>query len=145
VLDDVVVVAKPDTELPPLPENVQTWSEPREPHHPIVGILEALRRAQDRPVLVCAADMPFVTSATIARLAVADPAGAPAVIAASTPLLGLYLPRAATLLTTSADESRPLRRIIAAIEPRTIDIDDAELFNVNTPADLSRAQPNVKS
>jgi molybdopterin-guanine dinucleotide biosynthesis protein A len=145
VLEDVVVVVKADTELPPLPEDVQIWVEPREPRHPISGIVEALKRAKDRPVLVCAADMPFVTPATIERLAAADPAPAPAVIAAGNPLLGLYLPEAAENLTTSSDEHRPLRELIAAIGPRTIDVDEAELVNINTPAELRQAQPNVKS
>jgi molybdopterin-guanine dinucleotide biosynthesis protein A len=145
VLGEVAVVAKADTELPPLPDGVQRWVEPQEPRHPVAGIIEALKRAGGRPVLVCAADMPFVTQATVARLANIDPAGAPAVIAAANPLLGLYLPQAIAQLKAAPDETRPLRRLVAVIEPGTIDVDEAELFSVNTPADLEAAQPNVKS
>jgi molybdopterin-guanine dinucleotide biosynthesis protein A len=147
VLDDVAVVGKRDTELPPLPLNVHRWVEPAEPRHPVAGIVEALKRAGNRPVLVCAADMPFVTAATIRGLAAADPGDAPAVIATGNPLLGLYLPEAADRLTSRPDERRPLRELIAALEPRTVDVDEAELFNVNTLADLAaaQAQPNVKS
>jgi molybdopterin-guanine dinucleotide biosynthesis protein A len=152
-LDQVAVVAKPETELPPLPAGVERWLEPPAPHHPIAGILEGLRRAGGRPVLVCAADLPFVTAATIERLAGAHPGGAAAVIAESdgeiSPLLGVYLPRAAERLgvRAAATENRPLRELIAAIEPRTIDVAREELFNVNTAADLAlaAAQPNVKS
>jgi molybdenum cofactor guanylyltransferase len=145
VLAEVVVVAKPDTELPPLPPHVERWAEPRKPRHPVAGIIEALSRAHGRPVLVCAADMPFITPATIRRIVATDPTGSPVVIAAGNPLLGLYLPEAAGRLTARPDEDRPLRQLIAAIGPRTIEVDEAELFNVNTPADLEQAQPNVKS
>jgi molybdopterin-guanine dinucleotide biosynthesis protein A len=55
----VVVVCKPDTELPDLP-GLERWNEPEEPRHPLTGIVHALERAA-APVLVCAADMPFVT------------------------------------------------------------------------------------
>ncbi len=152
-LEHVAVVAKADTELPPLPAGVERWLEPPAPRHPIAGILEGLRRAGGRPVLVCAADLPFVTAATIERLARADPAGAAAVIAASdgeiNPLLGVYLARAADRLGVrpAATENRPLRELIAAIEPKTIEVATEELFNVNTAADLAlaAAQPNVKS
>jgi molybdopterin-guanine dinucleotide biosynthesis protein A len=146
VLDRVAVVAKEDTRLPSLPAGVEIWIEPSEPRHPVAGIIEALRRAAGHPVLVCAADMPFVTAATVSRLTTVDPAGAPAVIAAGNPLLGLYLPEAAERLVLRPDESRPLRRLIAAIDPVAIEVDGAELFNVNTPADLDvvAAQPNVK-
>jgi molybdopterin-guanine dinucleotide biosynthesis protein A len=60
VLDDVVVQAKADTELPSLP-GTTVWIE-SEPHrHPLIGIVEALGLAGGRPVLVCAVDIPFVT------------------------------------------------------------------------------------
>jgi molybdopterin-guanine dinucleotide biosynthesis protein A len=145
VLDEVAVVAKPDTQLPALPPGVEVWVEPLRPRHPVAGIIEALRRAGGRPVLVCAADMPFVTPATVVRLATADPAGAPAVIAASNPLLGLYLPEAARELRAAAGERRPLRQLVAALGLRTIAIPQRELFNVNTERDLQAAQPKVKS
>src|ERR1700733_2031483 len=78
VLADVRVVAKPGTALPALPtlDGVEIWTEPAEPHHPLVGIVEALRRAAPRPVLVCAADMPFLTPAAVSALAYADAGGA---------------------------------------------------------------------
>jgi molybdopterin-guanine dinucleotide biosynthesis protein A len=65
----VVVVAKRSTELPALP-GVERWDEPDEEHHPARGIAFALERAGE-PVLVCAADMPFVTAEACARLAAA--------------------------------------------------------------------------
>jgi len=67
-LDRVVVVAKPSTALPAL-DGVAVWEEPEHPSHPLVGIAEALRRADGGWVLVCAGDMPFVPVALLASLA----------------------------------------------------------------------------
>lgn len=146
VLTEVVVVAKPDTALPEL-AGVEIWIEPALPRHPLVGICHALQMAVGRPVLVCAADLPFVTAATLARLARADPGDAPAVIAVSPddelqPLLGCYQPAAAGALEAAAHEAvAPLRRAVAAIQPRRLKIADARLlFNVNSRQDLDRAQ-----
>src|SRR5436309_6524963 len=60
-LDEVAVLAKADTELPSLP-GATIWVEPQLQHHPLVGISQALALAGGRPVLVCAADLPFVPS-----------------------------------------------------------------------------------
>jgi molybdenum cofactor guanylyltransferase len=160
VVAEVAVIAKPDTELPNLP-GVTVWIEPELPRHPIVGISHALALASGRPVLVCAADLPLVTPELIDRLARANPAGAPAVIASRAgvmqPLLGCYQPATATRLgSLQTLATRPLRETIAAIGPRLLEIDDDELlFNVNSPDDLLqatamldrrlRSYPNVKS
>jgi molybdopterin-guanine dinucleotide biosynthesis protein A len=147
VLVDVRVVAKPDTPLDGL-EGAEVWREPRFPSHPLVGIVHALALAAPRAVLVCAADMPFVSAAVVARLASEDARGAPAVIAtrgdALEPLLGRYEQAAAELLAPAAREGRaPLRAVVASIGPRVIDLSGEHpelLFNVNTPDDLTRAE-----
>ncbi|PZS10523.1 MAG: hypothetical protein DLM64_08295 [Solirubrobacterales bacterium] len=158
-LEQVAIVAKPDTELPSLP-GVSVWIEPPEPRHPLTGIVCALRRARGRPVLVCAVDLPFVTPALIRELARADPGVAPAVIAAREgavqPLLGCYQPSATEPLARalSRHPEPPVRDAVAAIGARALEVGGSEaLFNVNTPEDLRRAaailerraQPNVKS
>ena len=143
-LGDVAIVAKTDTQLPSLP-GVTVWIEPDEPRHPLVGIMQALALADRRPVVVCAADLPFVTGELIAELAGADPGRAPAVLAASEgnsqPLLGCYQPGALELLErTGSAPDRPLRECIAAIKPATLEVSDPDLlFNVNTPDDLLQA------
>jgi molybdenum cofactor guanylyltransferase len=158
-LGEVAIIAKADTELPSL-VGVTVWIEPQTPRHPLVGIVQALGLAGDRPVVVCAGDLPFVTPELIGALTGVDPAGAPAVIAthgaATQPLLGCYLPAAARLLQ-DARASVPLREAVAAIRPRLFEVEDQELlFNVNTPDDLLQAAamldrrraaryPNVKS
>ena len=43
--DDVVVVAKRDTMLPPLAGAAELWIEPDEPRHPLTGVAHALRLA----------------------------------------------------------------------------------------------------
>jgi molybdenum cofactor guanylyltransferase len=155
VLSDVVVVAKPSSELPSLP-GVTVWLEPEEPRHPLIGILHALALADGRPILVCAGDLPFVTADVLERLIAADPGDAPAVIAAAggrtQPLLGCYQPAALEYLSppgAPAPEA-PLRDIVAQAGARTLEVDEDVLFNVNYPEDLLRAAamldyPNVKS
>jgi molybdopterin-guanine dinucleotide biosynthesis protein A len=154
-LDDVAVIAKPDVELPELP-GVIVWIEPEEPHHPLVGIVEALELAAGRPIVTCPADMPFVSPSLIVRLSQTRPEGAPAVITAhagrTQPLLGCYQPEAASLLAEAARRAEMRTRdAVAAISPRVIEVEDpVELLNVNSPEDLLVAegmmdQPKVKS
>jgi molybdopterin-guanine dinucleotide biosynthesis protein A len=144
VLEDVAIVAKPDTELPSMP-GVTVWIEPAAPQHPIVGITHALALAGRRPVLVAAADMPFLTAAVIGSLASADPRGTPAVIATHAgrlhPLLGCYQPQAAGPLAEAlAAGDVALTDAVRDLGPRLIEIDDAEaVFNINAPEDLLHA------
>src|SRR2546421_10894277 len=70
-LSEVRVVIKPGMAVPAMAD-VQTWTEPAQPQHPLTGIVHALRMAAPHSVLICAADMPFVAPATVSRLARAD-------------------------------------------------------------------------
>jgi molybdopterin-guanine dinucleotide biosynthesis protein A len=146
VVGDAAIVAKPDTELPSL-SGVAVWREPATPRHPLVGIVHALACAAGRPVLVCAADMPFVTPEVLAALAGTDPAGAPAVVATSadrglSPLLGCYQPAAGPLLAPAAAAGTvAVRRAVTALSPRLLEVADPNvLFNVNSAADLAAAE-----
>ncbi len=158
-LREVAVIAKSDTELPSMP-GVTVWIEPDAPRHPLVGTIEALGIAGDRPVVVCAVDLPFVSPELVGRLARTDPGKAPAVIATSRgamqPLLGCYYPRALEPLRRAlATPDLPLADVIADLSPRLVEVDDPiELFNVDAPEDIlhaaalldrMRAQPKVKS
>jgi molybdenum cofactor guanylyltransferase len=141
VLNDVVVVAKADTELPYM-TGVTVWIEPEQPQHPVVGIRHALTLAAGRPIMVCAADLPLVTPALIDSIARAHPSGAPAIVASHggsvQPLLGCYRHGALEQLAGSVDQ--PLRQLVAAIGARVFEVEDAdELFNVNSPDDLLQA------
>jgi molybdopterin-guanine dinucleotide biosynthesis protein A len=141
VLPEVAVIAKSDVVLPPL-RGVMLWIEPQEPQHPLLGVVEALAIAGGRPIVVCPADLPFVTPALLKALGEARPEGAPAVIATSRerqqPLLGCYQPGAALLLADAARAGvASVREAVAAIGPRLFEVEDPdELFNVNSPEDL---------
>lgn len=144
VLSKVAILAKAGTSLPPL-SRVAVWIEPEDPRHPVVGITQALSLAGGRPVLVCPADMPFVTPELVRRLVKADPGRAPAVVACADghmqPLLGCYQPRALELLSGPARAATGrLMEIVAGIDPVLLEVDDPEeLFDVDTPDDLLQA------
>ena len=141
VLSRVAIMAKTGTKLPALP-GVAVWIEPESPRHPLVGITQALALAGGRPVLVCAGDLPFVTSELIKRLVKADPGRAPAVIACADermqPLLGCYQPRALKGLAGAARAGTGrLIDAVAALDPVLLEVEDPEeLFDIDTPDDL---------
>lgn len=143
-LTEIAVIVKPGTELPGL-AGASVWIEPETRCHPLVGIVAALSLAGDRPVLVCAVDLPFVSPQTISAIADADPAGAPAVLGscrgAVAPLLACYQPSAVKLLGDAAREGQlSVQEAVAAIGPRRLEIEDPdELFTVKTPDDLLQA------
>lgn len=143
-LGNVAIVAKIDTELPNMP-GVAIWIEPDQPRHPLTGILHALSLADERPVLVCASDMPLLTDELVSRIAHGDPKGAAAVVASADgeiqPLLACYQPAALGPLSAAAqDPEIPLREAVAALHPALYEVEDADcLFNVNGPAELLQA------
>lgn len=155
VLTEVAIVAKAETELPSLP-GATVWTEPDTPRHPLVGIIHALGLAAGRPVVVCAGDLPFVTPTLIERLAGAESAGSPTVLAAGRgvvqPLLGCYRPGAADLLAGAfaavarGDALPRMQKVVAGLGPRLLAVEDLdELFNVNSPADLLEAEAMLAS
>jgi molybdenum cofactor guanylyltransferase len=143
-LGNVTIVAKPDTELPSVP-GVTVWIEPSQPQHPLTGILHALSLAEGRPVLVCAGDMPLVTSELVGVIAGTAPGRAVAVVASIAsglqPLLGCYEPAALPQLAEAArDPEIRLRDAVSALGPAAVEVEEPELlFNVNTPDDLLQA------
>jgi molybdopterin-guanine dinucleotide biosynthesis protein A len=144
VLPEVVVVAKRDTELPPLP-GIPIWTEPDEPQHPLTGIVHALAQADGRAVLVCAGDLPFATAALVRVLAEADAEGAPAVVPRTAdglePLLARFEPAAlAPLAAALGAPPVPLRETAAALMPRVVAVEDEQIFfSVDVPEDLLTA------
>jgi molybdopterin-guanine dinucleotide biosynthesis protein A len=143
VLDDVVVVAKRATALPPL--DVPVWVEPDEPRHPRAGIVHALERADGRAVLACAVDLPLVTPLLVRTIAHAE--GTVAVVPRAggrlQPLLARYEPAAlAALRSAPADE--PLTATVEALAPSVLEIADAEAFtNANTPEELAEIAQGI--
>lgn len=135
------VVCKADTELPDLGE-AERWEEPDWPVHPLTGIVHALETAA-APVLVCAADMPFVTPDACRTLMQGAAAGAPAVVASAAgvlqPTFGLYAPAALEVLR-AAEEDAPLTRTVEALEPARVALPPGLVRSVNTPEDLAEAE-----
>ena len=140
----VAIVAKADTKLPYV-SGVTVWIEPEAHCHPLVGIAQAIALADGRPVVVCGADLPFVTPELVRRLAKTNPGRAPAVVACTgrqmQPVLGCYHHRALELLRGAARAAEgEVSAAVAAIEPVRFEVDDPdELFDVNSPDDLLQA------
>jgi molybdopterin-guanine dinucleotide biosynthesis protein A len=139
--DRVAVVCKPSTRLPDLP-GVERWDEPERPRHPLAGIAHALERAGE-PVLVCAADMPFVTvDALRTLLAAAGGAGGRPVVAVAEgrlqPVLALYAPGVLEELR-AAPADAPLSRTVEELDPVRVALPPALVRSVNTPEDLAAA------
>lgn len=140
---EVAVVAKHETVLPALEGDVVVWLEPDEPRHPLIGVVQALRNAQGRAVIVVAADMPLVTSELLAALVRAPVGGARALIPRGggrlQPLCARYEPEALGALT-GFDPSQPAREIVLALGPAILEWpDDQAFFNVNAPEDVLTA------
>lgn len=144
--DRVVAVCKAETELPDLP-GVERWDEPAEPRHPLTGIVHALERA-DGPVLVCAADMPFVTADACRTLIAAAGGGdgSPAAVAVAAgvlqPVFGVFAPSALDLLRGAA-EGAALTATVESLDPVRVALPPALVRSVDTPEDLAAAEEKV--
>ena len=145
VCERVVVVGKRDTELPDL--DAERWDEPDDPRHPVAGSTHALERAGGT-ILVCGADMPFVTPAACGLIADELRPGMKAAVAFSggrlQPLLAAYAPEALEVLRLAPDDE-PLTRTVESLMPITVDLDARTVFNVNTPEDLAEAERRLRS
>ena len=142
VADEVVVVAKDGTPLPPL--DVPVWREPEAGFHPRHGIVCALRGARGRPVVVVPVDMPLVPSAlleVLIELIAGAPAAVPRAYGRLHPLCAAFAP-AALGDFEAAPEDEPLTRTLERMAAHVLDADAVgeRLLNVNTPADLARAE-----
>lgn len=149
---DLAVVAKPDSQLPEL--DVELWLEPRAPQHPLAGIVTALHRARtaggaSHAVLACACDMPCVTAELCAWLAaVQHPLVVPRLAGRPQPLLARYGVELLEPLSEALEQELSLREAVTALGPRWVDEPELRSFgepaellaNVNTPADLARAE-----
>ncbi|MEA2385876.1 MAG: molybdenum cofactor guanylyltransferase [Thermoleophilaceae bacterium] len=133
----VVVVAKASVELPPLGA-VERWDEPDEPRHPAAGIAYALERAGE-PLLVCGADMPYVTEE--ACLALVEAAPAVGVTGGRLqPLLAAYAPAAARALRAAAERGEPLTRVVESLGMTRVELPEGVVRSIDTPDELESAQ-----
>lgn len=141
VCDRVAVVCKRDTRLPPL-DGAERWDEPDEPRHPLTGIVHALEMAKGEPVLVCAADMPFVT-AEACRSLIEAPQKSLAIVAVSDgvlqPTFALYAPQALEALREAAPDVA-LTKTVEGLSPTRVALPSTLTRSINTPADLASAE-----
>ena len=143
VCDEVVVIAKPDTPLPPT--SAAVWRSAPADFHPRHGLVSALRGAHGRPVLVVPCDMPLVPTALLETLIAMVEDGSAAAIPETggylQPLCAAYGPQALRELE-SAPEDEPLKHTLDRLEPAIIQADGVGelMLNINHPADLERAE-----
>jgi molybdenum cofactor guanylyltransferase len=140
VLDEVVVVAKHSTALPPL--DVPIWVEPDEPRHPLAGVVHALRMASARRVVVLACDMPLVPEDLLRTLLKsANDVGAITCSGdVAEPLCAVYTREALKGLEQFEPGARATD-VVEALGVAHVEWGDANaVLSVNAPEDLLRAQ-----
>jgi molybdopterin-guanine dinucleotide biosynthesis protein A len=138
---EAVVVAKADTELPPLEARVV--AEPPLPVHPALGLVAALTHARGRPIVVTPCDTPFVTAALLERLAATATTAAVHDGERLHPLLARYRPGDLMALERGMLENASATAVARSLSPALIEATTEETFNVNTPEDLAAAEAIV--
>jgi len=146
VCERVAVVCKRETDLPDVGP-VERWEEPDQPRHPLIGIVHALERAGE-PVLVCGADMPFVTAdACRSMLSAAGAASARAAVASAggtlQPVLAVYSPAALEDLRAEPPDV-PLIEAVERLQPTKVALPPRLVAGVNTPAELAEAEAALR-
>ena len=140
------VIAKPETELPPL--DCRLIAEPAQPFHPLCGLVAALEAAAPWPIVALAADMPFVEDKLIAWLASHMTTEAVEVDGALQPLLARFGGEDLDPLRESLAREESVQEAALALDPRVVRDDELRrfgdpavlTFNVNTPDDLAEAE-----
>jgi molybdopterin-guanine dinucleotide biosynthesis protein A len=148
VCDDVVVVAKRDTLLPPLAGLADLWIEPDAPRHPLLGVAHALALAAGRAILVVAVDLPLMDAATLRLIAQTDPHDAavvvPRVHGRLQPLCALYTPRALPGLEVFDSGARTTDVVESLGICEVAPPDPSAFYNVNRPEDLLQVSVLLK-
>ena len=131
VCDERVAVGKGDDELS-LPFRVLDDGMPV--RAPIAGVIAGLRAAANELCVVLPVDCPSVSGQTLLRLAAE---AADAAVPPTGPLPGSYRRTALPALERSlAREEYSLRDALRSLDVTVVELDPAELVNVNTPAEL---------
>jgi molybdenum cofactor guanylyltransferase len=138
-----LVVAKADTPLPPL--DCPLVIEPDLPRHPLCGVIAGLRAIGAADAIVCPTDMPRVSGELLRWLFELPDALA---LVADQPLLGRYSATLLPALEAILPLELPMRevgrrlgaRIVSEAELRRFGDPARLLLNVNTAAELARAE-----
>ena len=147
VCTERLVVARPDTPLPALPNEVRLYYDEFPFQHPLSGLLTALRRASCPLLFVCAVDMPCLQP-TLIRWMVEQLGEAEAVVPEAAgrlqPLHALYRREVASHLEETLHANQPLPalqrvirtlhlRILVPSEWHPLDPEGISFRNWNTP------------
>jgi len=154
---EALVVAKRDTALPPV--HAPVLREPDQPRHPLCGVVAALQHVRDagrsqRPVLVLACDMPFVSAALLGWLARRHgETVAVEVTGRVQPFPALYRPAQLERLEAELAAARPLRATLELLQATVVSEQTLRAFgeprrlcfSVNEPADLQAVRRCLES
>jgi molybdenum cofactor guanylyltransferase len=151
-----LVVAKPNSELPPLQAPIVR--EPDSPRHPLCGVLAALRHVGEgagegrvgdgRAVLAVACDMPFLSARLLAWMAEMGEVAVATLDGRAQPLPALYSQATRPVLEQALARGDSLRATLARLRARPIDERELRgfgdprrmLFSVNDASDLRLAE-----
>jgi molybdopterin-guanine dinucleotide biosynthesis protein A len=101
---------------------------------PIAGVLAGLRAARHDRCLVLPVDVPRIDPESLRALAAR---GGDVAVSQAGPLPGAYRKSVVSVLDAAvAARDLSLRRAIAGLDVRVVQLDDTQLVNVNTPDDL---------
>jgi molybdopterin-guanine dinucleotide biosynthesis protein A len=101
---------------------------------PLAGVVAGLRHASSGVCVFCPVDSPLVSAEALHALAAAC---ADVAIPPTGPLPGAYRKSALPVLERRLAEGRlALRDALVELDTRVVDLDPAQLVNVNTPEDL---------
>ncbi len=137
-----IVVAKPDSELPPL--ELARLDEPDEPRHPLAGIVVALESLR-APIVVIACDLPLLPAALIAELAGRRSNFAMPANPRPQPLVGRYAPGLLPRLRQGLVTGSPMVRLASELGGEVIGESELRRFgdpewmfaNANDPVELA--------
>jgi molybdopterin-guanine dinucleotide biosynthesis protein A len=106
---------------------------------PLAGVVAGLKRASNDVSVVCPVDAPLVTAEALGALA---DTCADAAIPQTGPLPGAYRKSALPVLERRLAEGRlALKDALTELDTKVVELDPAQLVNVNTAADLQALTP----
>ncbi len=107
---------------------------------PIIGLAAGLRAAETDLAVFLPTDMPLVSDELLLRLA-ESAEGFDAAVPQTGPLPGAYRTSALPVLEQRIEAGDyALHRALEELEVRLVELDEAELTNVNSPSDLAAAE-----
>jgi molybdopterin-guanine dinucleotide biosynthesis protein A len=123
--DERIAVGKGDEDLP-----FPVLADGVDDRAAIHGLVAGLRAASSEVCVVVPVDMPYLTADALRELAAAC---RDAAVSQTGPLPGAYRKTALPALTSG---ELSIRRAIAGLDVAVVELDEALLVNVNTPADV---------